>query len=329
MPSFLIATTFLGQACGAGSTHGVNPEMQTRLHAADAAVRAIFDALPPSERFDPATGRANASFVQWCAVAGPHVCWRPNGGRHSAGSAIDVNAAVNPYIVTRNGSVPGGEAGGEGFVDMRNRALAVYDRAMQFVPAPVAAADLCGRRPGESTESVWTRLRAASDALVIYLSYAIDSGPAEISRVALENADVVPDDDLLATIVEGERLPLDPALARLEALLDSREFQTSHPNWPSEPRDQYLRIVRDYELVRIPMVIGDPSPTPERTRNPARGFLNLRREIVAALCDQGLRWGACDFGVRADGSSHNGAMAHFDLEDDGGYPEVNSLLRFG
>ncbi|MBV8151256.1 MAG: hypothetical protein JOY59_06845, partial [Candidatus Eremiobacteraeota bacterium] len=51
--------------------------------------------------------------------------------------------------------------------------------------------------------------------------------------------------------------------------------------------------------------------------------------IVVALCDQGLRWGACDFDVRPDGGSENGAMGHFDLPDDGSYPDVNSLLRFG
>jgi len=96
-----------------------------------------------------------------------------------------------------------------------------------------------------------------------------------------------------------------------------------------EPQMSYLRILRDYEQVRIPMVIGSPSPTPSLTRNPARGFLNLRMEIVTALCDEGLRWGACDFGVSADGSSQNGAMMHFDLADDGGYAEINSLLRFG
>jgi hypothetical protein len=55
----------------------------------------------------------------------------------------------------------------------------------------------------------------------------------------------------------------------------------------------------------------------------------LRSEIVTALCDQGLRWGACDFSLAPDGSSHNGAMMHFDLADDEGYQEIHSLLRFG
>lgn len=316
MPSFFIATDFLGQPCGAGSTHGVNPEMQVRLHAAEAAVQAAFDALAPEQRIDPWTGSANASFAQWCAVAGPHVCWQPNAGRHSAGAAIDINAAANPYIVTRNGLVPGGEAGGEGLVDMRNRALAAYDRAMQFDAPSATAADVGARRPNESTPSVWARFKAVSDALGHYLRLAINPEPPDVSRVALENADQLSDEELLATIPEGERLPPAAALPQLEGR-------------SNEPRALYLRILRDYEHARIPMVVGSPSPTPQRTRNPARGFLQLRCEIVTALCDQGLRWGACDFEVRPDGSSENGAMMHFDLLDDGGYAEINSLLRFG
>jgi hypothetical protein len=329
MPSFLIATTFLAQPCGSGSTHGVNPEMQMRLKAADNAVQAIFNALTPDQRIDPSTGRGNASFAQWSAIAGPHVCWLPNAGHHSAGAAIDINTADNPYIVTRNGLAPGGEPGGESLVDMRNRALAVYDRAMQFMTPPVAGADVSGRQPNESTESAWTRFKAVSDALVSYLSFAVDSLPIKVSRIAIENADDLSDDEVLSTIPEGERLPFDSALAQLEGVLTSQGFRASHASWLTSARSQYLRILRDYEQVRIPMVIGSPSATPSLTRNPARGFLHLRSEIVTALCDQGLRWGACDFGIRADGSSQNGAMMHFDLADDGGYPEINSLLRFG
>jgi hypothetical protein len=300
-----------------------------RLQAADSAVQATFSALSPDRRLDPSTGCGNASFSEWSAITGPHVCWRANAGHHSAGAAIDINMAANPYIVTRNGLVAGGQPGGGDLVDMRNRALAVYDRAMQFMTLPAAAADVSGRQPNESTRSVWTRFKAVSDTLASYLSFAVDPLPREISRVAIDNVDEVSEDEMLATIPEGERLPIDRALAQLEGFVGSQDFQTSHPNWGSSCRAQYLRIVRDYELVRIPMVIGDPSAAPARTRNPARGFLNLREEIVTALCAEGLRWGACDFGIRADGSSQNGAMMHFDLADDGGYPEINSLLRFG
>jgi hypothetical protein len=303
--------------------------MQARLEAADRVVQAAFKALRPKQRIDPATGRGRASFWRWIAIMGPHECWKPNSGHHSAGSAIDINSAVNPYIVTRNAGVPGGQEGGEDLVDMRNRALAAYDRAVQFVGSPDAVADVRARQPNESTPSVWARFKTVSEALVNYLSFAIDFRPASASRVAIENADEIPDEDLLAAIPEAERYPLNAAVAQLERYLGTQEFQTSHPDWSSTARAQYLRILRDYEHVRIPMVTGSPSAAPSRTRNPARGFLNLRSEIVTALCDQGLRWGACDFGIRADGTSHNGAIMHFDLQDDGGYPEIDSLLRFG
>ena len=329
MPSFQLATSFLGQPCGSGFTEGVNPALQSRLAAAEDAVRAAFEALAPAQRIDPTTGRARASFSQWVAVRGPHECWRPHAGHHSAGAAIDINAPTNPYIVTRNAGVPGGQAGGEHLLAMRMRFLSACDRAVRFVSGPLAEADLRPRQPNEATESVWARFKAASDALVLYLSLAVDPRPSSVSRVAIENADEVSDDELLAAIPETERLRLEDALPRLEGVLGSAEFRESHPDWPNSARAQYLRIVRDYEELRIPMVVGTPSATPLRTRNPARGFLNLRREIVTALCDQGLRWGACDFTIRADGSSRNGAMMHFDLADDGGYPQIDSLLRFG
>ncbi|MGH7715918.1 MAG: hypothetical protein ACREML_07965 [Vulcanimicrobiaceae bacterium] len=277
----------------------MNPEMQLRLQAAERVARANYAALPPERREE--------SFEAWAAVRGPHLCWRPYAGQHSAGAAIDIDPAANPYIVTRNGPVPGGEAGGETLVDMRNRALAAYDRAVRFT-TQVPAADVSGRHPNESTESVWTRFKSVSDALVRYFSPAINPQVMVIERVAIENADEVSDEELLATIPQDERIPLD---------------QTD------VTPVQYLRMLRDYEHARIPMVIGSPSATPERTRNPARGFLKLQCEIVTALCDQGLRWGACDLEISADGSSHNGAMMHFDLADNGGYPEIDSLLRFG
>jgi hypothetical protein len=275
--------------------------MHERLHAAESVAKASYEALPPDQKGE--------SFEAWAGVDGPHLCWRPYAGQHSAGAAIDLDPAANPYIVTRNGSVPGGEAGGEMLVDMRKRALAAYDRAVQFVAqSPAAAADVGARRRNESTSSVWARFKATSDALEHYFSFAINPQEVVITRVAFENADEVDDEEFLAAIPQEERIALDQATIT---------------------REQYLRILRDYEHARIPMVIGSPGPTPERTRNPARGFLRLRCEIVTALCDQGLRWGACDLEVGADGSSHNGAMMHFDLADSGGYPEIDSLLRFG
>jgi hypothetical protein len=310
MPSFLIATQFLGQACGVAPTAGVNPAMRERLQSADSTVRAIYDALEPARRIDPWTGQGNATFSQWAGAFEPHVCWRPHAGHHSAGSAIDLSPAVNLHIGTRGA------------------ALAVYDRAMQFMTPSLAAADVRSRQPNETTLSVWTRFKAVSDALATYLSFAVDARASEVSRVAIPNVDELSDEELLAAIPETERLPLNAALARLEGHLSSRDFGASHPGWSNNSRVQYLRILRDYEHVRIPAKI-DSSAAASRTRNPARGFLHLRSEIATALCDNGLRWGACDLETEADGSSGNGAMMHFDIADDEGYPEIHSLLRFG
>jgi hypothetical protein len=277
--------------------------MHERLVAAEKAIRAAFDAASPQERGD-------ASFEQWAGASRPHVCWRANAKQHSAGAAIDINRAENPYIVTRHSGIPGGEPGGEHLVEMRKRALAAYDRAVRFCDAAAKEADVSPRHNGESTAAVWSRFKAVSEALERYLSIAVNPNNEAIFRIAIENADELSDDELLTIIPEGERLSLDVALQHAE-------------------RDQFFRALRDYEHARIPLSLGGPSATPERTLNPARGFLHLRCEVVSALCDQGLRWGACDLEILQDGSSFNGAMMHFDLADAGGFPEVHSLLRFG
>ncbi len=95
-----------------------------------------------------------------------------------------------------------------------------------------------------------------------YSSFAVDARPSDGSRTAIENADDVSDDELLAAIPEGERLPLDEALAQLDDFLGSAEFRTTHPSWPLDPRAQYLRILRDYEHARTSMAIGGPSHPP-------------------------------------------------------------------
>ena len=144
MPDFLVPTNFLGQPCGQGAALGVLSVLKSRLEAADAAIQGVFNSLSPNERIDPATGSANATFSQWCALKEPHLCWRPHSGHHSAGAALDINTSSNPYIATRNGDIPGGEdiskLSSSDQQRLRNcsiRALQVCDRAMQFKnPAP-------------------------------------------------------------------------------------------------------------------------------------------------------------------------------------------------
>lgn len=309
-PDYLEAHSFLGSACD----KGVNPVMAQRLAQAEAAIVAVYEALPEDERIDPATGLGRATFGHWCAIREPHHSWRPGRSHHSAGAAIDVNYTTNPYIATRTGAVYGGEAAGSGLNGVRKSAVAVYDRAMDFVYGSGSTADVAARRTGESTQSVWDRFSMASGALQSYLTVAFLADRPTISRPPIPDVESV-DPSTLDQIPSSELRPQPEAFELIADLLSSDFFAKSHPDGAPDPVALYYRILRDYELVRIPMVIGNPSYSPGKTRNPARGFLDLRPEIVIALCDAGMRWGASDF----DGGPSNGDMQHFDLADNGGY----------
>lgn len=313
-PDFLVTHTFLGQNCGAG----VNPSFRDRLVLVEQNLKDQFDALP--DKTNPSTGNEFTSHIEWIDLHEPLVCWRQNAGHHSAGSAADINVTTNPYIVTRTGNVLGGEAAGQNLQTMRQQAVAVYDRAMEFFKSTGTQADVSARRTGESTSDVYDRFLLASSAIIFYLTFAFKGAGDKdalkiVTRQPVEDIENASADDL--GIPSTELRPKDEAIAGLEVFMASDDFQNSHPNWPNDTEAQYLRILRDYELVRIPMVLGNPSPRPQRTRNPARGFLDLHKELVVALVEVGeLRWGACDFGPQQSGD-----IQHFDRVDDDGFPQ--------
>lgn len=228
-------------------------------------------------------------------IDGAEHWYRHGAGFHGSGSALDINTSLCPYIVTRSGGVAGGEAAGASLKQQRQAALDVYDRAVSSAAGAEAQADVGIRRAGEATGDVYDRFGQVSDALKSYLGKAFKADLRSINRPPVTDVENAADDDVLAAIPETERLDKDAAVAVLgdEAL--------------------YFRILRDYELVRVPFVIGNPSASPASTRNPARGFVNIRREVVVSLCDVGkLRWGVCDFGA-----AQSGDVMHFDMNSNG------------
>ena len=116
-PSYLVQPVFLGQSCSAG----VNPVMQEILSRVEATLRDAF-----AQSGDPGT------FEAWCGLREPTIGWRPNAAFHSSGSAVDINVTTDPYIVTRTGSTLGGEAGTPNASTVRQQAVDVFDRAVQF-----------------------------------------------------------------------------------------------------------------------------------------------------------------------------------------------------
>lgn len=287
--------TFLGRPIA------VTPEMSTALTTAQDSLQTVFDNLPDDEKIDFFSSQATDSLASWCGI-------RENHGGHGDHIAIDINVSTDPYIATRTGDVLGGEGGPGQLPDIRLRAVQACDRATELFQGPDALADLAGRRSGESTASVYERFRAASENLVSYLSFAFNSPLIFINRAPAADIEALSDDDLESQL-SAELKPKAGAVADLDSLLQSAEFQRVNPQFPLNAAQLYSRILRDYEHVRIPMEAGNSSPVPPKTRNPLQGFLNFRVDLATALCDVSMmRWGACDFGAGS-----NGDMMHFDI----------------
>ncbi len=320
-PRELVSLTFLGRPVQGG----VNPGLRNRLAAVERHLRAVFAALPPALRTDPETGQLVSTFEQWGGVTTVRG-WRPSRSlhlsKHQSGSAVDVNYDRQPYIATRGpgergGTVYGGEAAGAALQRERRSATEVYDRAMAFRYPSGLTADVGELHRGETTGQAYDRFRMTSDALRDYFRFAFvvpPGGAPDVNRRPIRNIEIASESTLLASIPEGERRPQAEAEALLAERMSGFFWQFVHPDWPFDVHGTYIRMLRDYEHVRIPMVKNDPVARPQLTRSPVNGFLHMRRELVEAMRDVGhLRWGAVDFGQEFNGDVH-----HFDLRDHGG-----------
>lgn len=301
---------------------GVNSTMRTQLNAVAAQLRT---------RYNTVNGRAPANDREVREWAGVQTMqgWRSDSAsstsKHCSGSAVDVNYSSQPYIVTRtttgSTTVYGGERAGAGLTAQRQATVEVFDRAMEFVYGG-RSADVSARRGGETTTSVYRRFRNVSDALAIYLGLAFHTNYREVRRRPIANIETATERQLLDGIPETERKD------EATGTRDIREYilnhawdanapdDTYHWNWEDSflARDYYFRMLRDYEHVRIPFVIGNPEARPPHTRSPARGFLHMTEEFVVAMCDIGnLHWGISDLGTAESGDTH-----HFDLGNHGG-----------
>lgn len=305
-PPYLVPFTFLGQPV----TNGVNPVLAGVLAAVEASLRAIW--LTSGE----------LDFFAWAGLTEPSIGFRKGDGLHASGSAVDLNVTQVPYIVTRTGTTIGGEAAADGQPAMRRRAVEVYDRAVAFGTWTRQAADV-SIRATDTIETTYDRFREVSDALVFYLSWAISARPIRVGRAPIPDVHSLPDGagPLLAIPAQELSRPAPAAIAAIAELFAFPDWQATHPNWPLTAERQYWQMLRDYEMVRIPMLHGDPRKPIVATRNPAHGFLQLRRELVVATISVGdrilsgtqrMRWGASDFGAK-----HSGDVMHFDLGSHG------------
>ena len=306
-PSYIVSHNFLG--VNIPVSRGVHPTMRDRLILVETHLQSQYDALPAASR--PTTLREYAGLD---TIKG----WRETTSKHGTGEAVDVNYDPQPYIATRTTeggtTTYGGEQSGATAETraFRRPAVEVYDRAVSFMqtnPYDSDVAEVGNRQEGESATAAYRRFRAVSNALETYLALAFQTSHERVNRVPVNAPETIPEADLLAAIPTSERKDETTAVADIQALMDDVFWQVLHPGYPLSAREQYIRILRDYEIVRRPMQYGSPSVSPASTRNPARGFLHLPEHFVVAMMDIGrLRWGACEFSARSNGDVH-----HFDL----------------
>lgn len=269
-----------------GRTTSVDRPFASILQRAEAVLREQYtDAM-----LSLPTGTPQPTFAEWHGVR--HVGgYREGRSWHGKGRAADLNYTTNPYVATRNGKSLGGEAAAVG-LKLRRPAVEVYDRAcMARWGRP---ADVTGRKAGESTGEAWDRFEAVSVALQAYFAPYFHREQALIERRPIPR---------FATATADAFLPL-----------------AEHGELAAPLNVVPVQVLRDFEAVRLPMVVGAPSLAPAVTRNPARGLMDLPRHTVVAVCDLGgqlLRWGMIDFGDgRADDAGEhgeNGDGMHVDM----------------
>jgi hypothetical protein len=238
----------------------------------------------------------------------PHIGFRRGQGFHGTGTAVDINYTTNPYIVTRTGSTLGGEAAASGQFAMRQRAMDACDRAVQFLYTSDDSADL-SIRAHDTIEVTYDRFKRVSDALVYYLTFVFADTATKINRAPISNVEELSDGAPEFDQIRRSELRVDKDTAISDLAIRLSGADQDHQNWSLDAEQQYYQIMRDYEFVRTPMLYGNPTQPIVATRNPARGFLDLREELVVAMVTVGgMRWGASDLGA-----SQSGDIQHFDL----------------
>src|SRR5262249_50849613 len=136
---------------------------------------------------------------------------------------------------------------------------------------------------GETTESVYLRFHLVSSSLISYLSFAVlPNGPSSLTRPVISDVDTADYDSLLTAIPSDvERWQKDEARAQIKDFLHKFPMPPSPvPGGTDIVAGWHAQILRDYELMRLPLVLGDPTLNPVKTRNPVYGFMDLPLAVV-------------------------------------------------
>jgi hypothetical protein len=195
--------------------------------------------------------------------------WRAAASRHTLGQAIDINYDTNGFFICTVGRQIGGEKAA--LTEVTNPCFAALKRIELKTgkKCDVSARKVEDRVP-ETYESCWERWNETSSAIVEYLRPLQAAGlPNELTPVMTDNF--------------------------FKSNVDIND-------------DSIQQLIRDFHALRAPLVFGTPVKNPPKTRNPAKGIMDIPKDVVVGLMNAGFkRWGAVDFGTQS------GDLMHFDL----------------
>ncbi len=290
-----------------GTSHtgmGVCAEFRDVLFTAQKLIFRSYAAQARSNGEEPTP----AGFTKWCGVQVVSG-WQFRSRQHSKGAAIDLDAKYNPYVPTGSLRAPDAQLGGEHHdlggnseARVRRSALDAYANAYRLVHGTAMPDNAMAHGPSDDTTSAHHDISRTHYALIVY------------SQLAFLRTS----DNRISTQF-GFARPFGPATEPGSFLFTLNQFKPLLKGTPdSDLRRQYDVIRDDYEKLRLGMVYGKlklASPGHlnlgatwvDATRDPAFGFLSIRKEIAQGLRAAGCRWGAMDFG-----GGYNGDMMHFD-----------------
>ncbi|HSP70036.1 MAG TPA: N-acetylmuramoyl-L-alanine amidase [Bryobacteraceae bacterium] len=248
----------------------ITPSFLRKLQAAEAAARTAIGGSSPSFGIVSCNG------------------YRASEGMHNWGLAVDINYYGLPYIMHSNG---------EAALD---RELGpVYERIARLMlrRASVIPRDITqGARSASRTSTLYDRLFEESNAMIQYfqlmqdttrLGNAIHGMPADTDWQPISGAMSAPTSDAMQNQMMADYVTL---AGRNGPTITGKNYPAVH----NVQRSNHSRADRPFES-------GDP-----HKRGPELGFMSIRKEVVMALSNQGLRWGAIDFG------GESGDVMHFD-----------------
>ena len=213
------------------------------------------------------------------------------GGWHPWGLAIDIDYDRNPYIMHEDGETA-----------LDKLLEPVYQRISRLVlnrdsviPKKMTEGAKSARRAGD----LYDRLREESDAMVTYFKAMQNT---KLLQEELDKHDL--HDVSFWEKVWGVKNET-PSLDRLQEIMMRDYVILAGEAGPAITGKTYADRKTVLKGISGDVPFDDKSDT-LASRKPENGFLTIRKEIVQALADAGLRWGAIDFG----GAS--GDVMHFD-----------------